>query len=75
MPRYRGGSEGAKQGTLSIMVGGSDGDVTRVQPVLAAMGNTITHIGPVGSGQLTKAITKSLWRAPTGPWPRVWLWG
>jgi 3-hydroxyisobutyrate dehydrogenase len=53
-----GGSEGAKQGTLSIMVGGSDGDVTRVQPVLAAMGNTITHIGPVGSGQLTKAINQ-----------------
>lgn len=53
-----GGSEGAKQGTLSIMVGGSDGDVARVQPVLAAMGNTITHIGPVGSGQLTKAINQ-----------------
>jgi 3-hydroxyisobutyrate dehydrogenase len=53
-----GGSEGAKQGTLSIMVGGSDGDVTRVQPVLVAMGNTITHIGPVGSGQLTKAINQ-----------------
>jgi 3-hydroxyisobutyrate dehydrogenase len=53
-----GGSEGAKNGTLSIMVGGSDGDVTRVQPVLVAMGNTITHIGPVGSGQLTKAINQ-----------------
>jgi 3-hydroxyisobutyrate dehydrogenase len=53
-----GGSEGAKQGTLSIMVGGSDGDVTRVQPVLAAMGKTITHVGPVGSGQLTKAINQ-----------------
>lgn len=53
-----GGSEGAKNGTLSIMVGGADADVARVQPVLAAMGKTITHIGPVGSGQLTKAINQ-----------------
>lgn len=53
-----GGSEGAKQGTLSIMVGGTGADVARVQPVLAAMGTTITHIGPVGSGQLTKAINQ-----------------
>lgn len=53
-----GGSEGAKQGTLSIMVGGTAADVARVQPVLAAMGTTITHIGPVGSGQLTKAINQ-----------------
>jgi 3-hydroxyisobutyrate dehydrogenase len=53
-----GGSEGAKNGTLSIMVGGADADVARVQPVLAAMGNTITHVGPVGSGQLTKAINQ-----------------
>jgi 3-hydroxyisobutyrate dehydrogenase len=53
-----GGSEGAKQGTLSIMVGGATADVERVRPVLAAMGKTITHIGPVGSGQLTKAINQ-----------------
>jgi 3-hydroxyisobutyrate dehydrogenase len=53
-----GGSEGAQQGTLSIMVGGDAAIVERVQPVLAAMGKTITHIGPVGSGQLTKAINQ-----------------
>lgn len=53
-----GGSEGAQKGTLSIMVGGEDASVTQVRPVLEAMGNTITHIGPVGSGQLTKAINQ-----------------
>jgi 3-hydroxyisobutyrate dehydrogenase len=53
-----GGSEGAKNGTLSIMVGGNQADVAKVTPVLKAMGKTITHIGPIGSGQLTKAINQ-----------------
>jgi 3-hydroxyisobutyrate dehydrogenase len=53
-----GGSEGAKNGTLSIMVGGDREALDRVMPVLTAMGKTITHIGPVGSGQLTKAINQ-----------------
>jgi 3-hydroxyisobutyrate dehydrogenase-like beta-hydroxyacid dehydrogenase len=46
-----GGSEGARQGTLSIMVGGDAADVERARPVLAAMGRTVTHIGPVGAGR------------------------
>jgi 3-hydroxyisobutyrate dehydrogenase len=53
-----GGSEGAQKGTLSIMVGGDAGDVARVQPVLEAMGKTITHVGSIGSGQITKAINQ-----------------
>lgn len=53
-----GGSEGAQRGTLSIMVGGDAVIVEQVRPLLAAMGTTITHIGPVGSGQLTKAINQ-----------------
>jgi 3-hydroxyisobutyrate dehydrogenase len=53
-----GGSEGAQKGTLTIMVGGDDADVARAQPVLAAMGTTITHLGPVGAGQWTKAINQ-----------------
>lgn len=53
-----GGSEGAQKGTLTIMVGGDDADVVRAQPVLAAMGTTITHLGPVGAGQWTKAINQ-----------------
>jgi 3-hydroxyisobutyrate dehydrogenase len=53
-----GGSEGARNATLTIMVGGSDGDVERARPVLAAMGRTITHFGPPGSGQAVKAVNQ-----------------
>ena len=53
-----GGSEGAKQGTLSIMIGGEAADVERAKPLLQAMGQTITHVGPIGAGQLTKAINQ-----------------
>jgi 3-hydroxyisobutyrate dehydrogenase len=53
-----GGSEGAQKGTLSIMIGGMEDDVEKVRPVLEAMGTTITHVGPVGAGQLTKAINQ-----------------
>ncbi|MFZ1202457.1 MAG: NAD(P)-dependent oxidoreductase [Desulfobacterales bacterium] len=53
-----GGSEGAQKGTLSIMVGGDAADLAKVRPVLETMGRTITHVGPIGSGQLTKAINQ-----------------
>lgn len=53
-----GGSEGAQQGTLSIMVGGAAADVARARPVLEAMGKTITHVGEIGAGQTTKAINQ-----------------
>ncbi len=53
-----GGSEGAQNGTLSIMIGGSAKAVEKARPVLSAMGNTITHVGPIGAGQTTKAINQ-----------------
>ena len=53
-----GGSEGAQKGTLTIFVGGSGADFERAQPVLAAMGKTITHMGPVGAGQAAKAVNQ-----------------
>lgn len=53
-----GGSEGAEKGTLSIMVGGKRDVFERMEPVLEAMGTTLTHVGPVGSGQVTKAINQ-----------------
>ncbi len=53
-----GGSEGAEQGTLSIMVGGDDEALERVRPALETLGRTITHVGPVGAGQITKAINQ-----------------
>ena len=53
-----GGTEGAKKGTLSIMVGGEGDDVKKVEGILKAMGKTITHVGPIGAGQITKAINQ-----------------
>ncbi len=53
-----GGSEGAQQGTLSIMVGGAAEDVAAADGVLNAMGTTISHVGDIGAGQLTKAINQ-----------------
>ena len=53
-----GGSEGALKGTLTIMVGGVAADVERARPVLEAMGSSITHMGPVGAGQTTKAVNQ-----------------
>ncbi len=53
-----GGSEGAQKGTLCIMVGGDPEDLEKVDSVLKAMGKIITHVGPVGAGQLTKAINQ-----------------
>jgi 3-hydroxyisobutyrate dehydrogenase len=55
-----GGSEGAAKGTLSIMVGGEAADVERARPYLAAMGSTITHLGPIGSGQSCKLVNQIL---------------
>ena len=53
-----GGSEGAKKGTLSIFVGGDAADLERARPVLETMGTTITHVGPIGSGQAAKAVNQ-----------------
>jgi 3-hydroxyisobutyrate dehydrogenase len=53
-----GGSEGAQNGTLSIMVGGDESVYEKALPILETMGKTITHVGPVGAGQVTKAINQ-----------------
>ena len=53
-----GGSEGAEKGTLSIMVGGEAEVLERVMGVLKPLGKTVTHVGPVGSGQVTKAVNQ-----------------
>ena len=53
-----GGSEGAQKGTLTIFCGGAAEDVERARPILAAMGKTITHVGPSGAGQAVKAVNQ-----------------
>ncbi|MCY4225822.1 MAG: NAD(P)-dependent oxidoreductase [Bacteroidetes bacterium] len=53
-----GGSEGATNGTLSIMVGGEVSDVNRAMGVLSAMGRQITHVGSAGAGQMVKLVNQ-----------------
>ncbi len=55
-----GGVEGAKNGKLSIMVGGDAAVLEHVRPVLEAYGARITPMGDVGSGQATKAVNQVL---------------
>jgi 2-hydroxy-3-oxopropionate reductase len=53
-----GGEAGAIEGSLSIMVGGEPEDVEAARPVLDALGKTIVHVGPAGSGQTVKAANQ-----------------
>ena len=49
-----GGQVGAEAGNLTIMAGGSEESFQRALPILQVVGERITHLGPVGSGQVTK---------------------
>lgn len=53
-----GGVEGAKNGTLAMMVGGDLDALERARPVLEAMTRCIMHMGATGSGQATKAVNQ-----------------
>ncbi len=55
-----GGVEGARLGRLSVMAGGESVTLERVRPVLEAFAARITHMGPVGAGQDTKAVNQVL---------------
>ena len=55
-----GGSEGAAQGTLAVMAGGTEDDFNRAKPILEAIGTRITHMGPAGKGQVTKLLNQIL---------------
>jgi 2-hydroxy-3-oxopropionate reductase len=53
-----GGETGAKEATLSSMVGGAAEDFEAALPVLQTLGRTVVHVGPVGSGQTVKAANQ-----------------
>lgn len=55
-----GGVEGARNGKLSVMAGGSEADLAKVRPVLDAYAARITHMGGTGAGQATKAVNQVL---------------
>ena len=53
-----GGQQGAENGALTIMCGGSETDFARAEPVLARYARAVTLMGPAGSGQLTKMVNQ-----------------
>jgi 2-hydroxy-3-oxopropionate reductase len=53
-----GGDIGARDATLTIMVGGDAGALEKVMPVFRAMGKTVTHVGAAGAGQVAKAANQ-----------------
>lgn len=53
-----GGDVGAREGTLTVMVGGPEEALNKVRPVLEAIGKTITHVGGLGDGQIAKAANQ-----------------
>jgi 3-hydroxyisobutyrate dehydrogenase len=55
-----GGSEGAVNGTLSIMAGGDAENVERARPYMESYGTSITHVGPIGAGQMVKQVNQVL---------------
>ena len=55
-----GGVEGARNGKLSVMAGGSEADLAKARPVLEAYAARITHMGETGAGQATKAVNQVL---------------
>ncbi|MFT3790543.1 MAG: NAD(P)-dependent oxidoreductase [Rudaea sp.] len=55
-----GGVEGAKNGKLSVMVGGDEATLARVKPMLGAYGARVTRMGGIGAGQNTKAVNQTV---------------
>ena len=55
-----GGTEGARAGTLSVLVGADPADLDRARPLLEIVGGRISHLGPVGAGQQAKAVNQVL---------------
>lgn len=53
-----GGDAGARDGTLSIMAGGSEEDFARARPLFEVMGGTIVHVGEAGTGQVVKSCNQ-----------------
>ncbi len=55
-----GGVMGAEQGSLTLMAGGDAEVLARVEPILLQLGQRLTHMGPAGSGQVTKVCNQML---------------
>ncbi len=61
-----GGPQDIEAGAITLLVGGESEALNRCEPVLSAYGNPILHLGPPGSGQLTKLVNNLLFGAQVG---------
>jgi 3-hydroxyisobutyrate dehydrogenase len=61
-----GGAPAVEQGKLLVMVGGAESDVEKARPVFATYADPIVHLGPLGSGQVTKILNNLLFTANLG---------
>jgi len=61
-----GGPHNIAEGSITLFVGGPDDAVSRVRPVLAAYGDPILHVGPLGAGQAVKLTNNALFAAQIG---------
>lgn len=61
-----GGPHNIAAGEVTLFVGGADETVARVRPVVAAYGDPILHVGPLGAGQAVKLINNALFAAQIG---------
>jgi 3-hydroxyisobutyrate dehydrogenase-like beta-hydroxyacid dehydrogenase len=66
-----GGAIGAAAATLSVFLGGEEADVARVRPWIAAYASNVTHMGPVGSGQVTKSCNQAIVASSVALWAEV----
>jgi 3-hydroxyisobutyrate dehydrogenase len=66
-----GGAAGAEAGTLSVFLGGDDDDVERAKAWIAAYAGRVTHLGPVGSGQIAKSCNQAVVAASVALWAEV----
>jgi len=55
-----GGPPAAREGTMTVMAGGSPEDIERIRPLMADMAGNFTHMGPSGAGQTTKIINQAI---------------
>ncbi|MGE2715336.1 NAD(P)-dependent oxidoreductase [Mycolicibacterium litorale] len=61
-----GGAPAVEQGKLLVMVGGAEDDVEKARPVFATYADPVVHLGPLGSGQVTKILNNLLFTANLG---------
>jgi 3-hydroxyisobutyrate dehydrogenase-like beta-hydroxyacid dehydrogenase len=66
-----GGAKGAAAGTLSVFLGGEPDAARRVRPWIAAYAANVTHMGPVGSGQVAKSCNQAVVAGSVALWAEV----